>query len=277
MIIWDKIEGSICDLEKLLDVSITIIDREGVLHHEDGHPFFSQTRQSHRKNRICELGFCQKCVDHCRHKMNAKGEKEGHFFVNKCWKGAMEVVVPIIKDGAHLGSFFAGIWRAPKQTEPENAHLLPESAKKEYASLPPMDFAYAEKLGNVLSIFVQGFLSSLDEIKTLNDFQPGNKIRISHFLHKHASSAPGLKDLASELNLSLSRTSHLVKELYGKSFQELLKQERLKRAKTLLLSTDDTVREIAERIGMPDEYHFSKVFKKHAGLPPGKFRKANRK
>jgi two-component system response regulator YesN len=99
---------------------------------------------------------------------------------------------------------------------------------------------------------------------------------IRNYIYKNASTHASLEDLAGELNLSVSRASHLVKELFGSSFQELLLNERINRAKNLLLSTGDSVKEIAVRIGLPDEYYFNRIFKKQTGLPPGKFRRSQK-
>ena len=74
MNIFKKIEGAIQDFETTLGVSVTIIDNNGVLHTEDGHPLFSRSRQSHRKNAVCAHGFDVRCIAHCRYEMNAKGE-----------------------------------------------------------------------------------------------------------------------------------------------------------------------------------------------------------
>ncbi|MFF2479934.1 ABC transporter substrate-binding protein [Paenibacillus sp. NPDC058071] len=43
---------------------------------------------------------------------------------------------------------------------------------------------------------------------------------------------------------------------------------RIEKAKELLLSTDFTLKEIAESVGYMDSYYFSRVFKKHEGVSP---------
>jgi AraC-like DNA-binding protein len=90
---------------------------------------------------------------------------------------------------------------------------------------------------------------------------------------RYRSSEPvRLADLADELHLSESRTSHAVSEMFGIPFQNLLLQQRINGAKTLLLNTDLTVGEIARRVGMRNEYHFNRSFRRAVGLPPGRFR-----
>lgn len=276
MSILSDIENSICDLEDLLGASVTIIDREGVFHDSVGKPLFPVKRQTHQKNRICALGFCNRCIQHCRYEMNAKGAKLGKYFFSYCWKGAMEVVVPIIREDVHMGNFFIGIWRAPERTVPENSSHLPVEALNEYTSLPPFDEAFGRKIGNVASLFVSGIVRGLEEVRLISQSKGDRKGSIRNYLYKNASSAASLDALAKDLNLSASRASHLVKELFGCSFQELLLQERMNRAKNLLLSTSDPVKDIAARVGISDEYHFNRTFKKYAGLPPGKFRRAQR-
>jgi iron complex transport system substrate-binding protein len=124
------------------------------------------------------------------------------------------------------------------------------------------------------SVFVRGLLDELSLFKGWDDVSIGYRGRVARFIHNRAASSPRLADLASELSLSPSRASHVVKELFGASFTDLLTSARMRRARTMLLSTDDTVGEIADKIGISDEYHFNKVFKRHVGVPPGRFRKS---
>lgn len=47
---------------------------------------------------------------------------------------------------------------------------------------------------------------------------------------------------------------------------------RCEAAKNLLRSTDDTLADIAHRLGFGDPYHFSRAFKRGVGMPPGRYR-----
>ncbi len=48
--------------------------------------------------------------------------------------------------------------------------------------------------------------------------------------------------------------------------------QQLAMAAQLLTSSDALVSEVAEQVGIPDEYHFSHLFRKRYGIPPGRFR-----
>ena len=99
------------------------------------------------------------------------------------------------------------------------------------------------------------------------------QILIQEFLRRHAHEAVSLKDLGMELSLSPDRVRHLVRELCGKSFRELLEEERMLRAKALLLGTDRKLADVSESVGYPNEYCFNRAFVRHYGVPPGRFRK----
>jgi len=268
------IEHAIRAAEKLLGIRITIVDRDGVFHSPEGLSLLDHGRQSHRKNPACAHGFStEHCIDHCRYETNARGEEEGAPFVHSCWKGLQEVVVPLIHDHIHFGSLFAGIWRRKGTTRPLAAARLPVAACQAYAALPEFDATQAKALADLLVVFSQGVLGLLDDAVIL-DAQPGSrKAEIRRHIRYHATRRIALADLAQVLHLSPSRTSHVVKDLFGRSFSELLRDERIQRAKCLLRSTDYAVGQIATQVGMPDEFHFNRTFKACVGTPPGRFRR----
>ncbi|MNC74531.1 HTH-type transcriptional activator Btr [compost metagenome] len=52
---------------------------------------------------------------------------------------------------------------------------------------------------------------------------------------------------------------------------------RIGKARELLTRTDLSIEEIAFKSGYVDYYYFNKVFKKHCGMTPAKFRKSEAK
>ncbi|MBN2712175.1 MAG: helix-turn-helix domain-containing protein [Planctomycetes bacterium] len=269
------IETSLAALVTSLGISATIIDRNGIFHTTAGSAILSHYRQSHRKNEICRIGFCQRCIDHCRYEMNAEGVKKGKPFIHTCWKDVSEIVIPLIRDGRHFGSLFAGVWRARKK--PRLLHELPEEFAEAYNRLPAIPQHRIADLTAILSVYARGMLEMLDERSILTLPDESRQQEIIRFVRYNATEGIGLNDLARQLNLSPSRTSHLVKELFGESFSELLTQERIRHAQSLLEGTELMVKEIAASAGFGDPYHFNKVFKKQTGLPPGAYRSECRK
>ena len=63
----------------------------------------------------------------------------------------------------------------------------------------------------------------------------------------------------------------LFKQSTGLAPQAFFQIRRIEEACRLLHCTSKKMDEIAARMGFYDRYHFSRVFKKHKGIPPSKF------
>ena len=66
--------------------------------------------------------------------------------------------------------------------------------------------------------------------------------------------------------------SKLFHDRAGTSPSRYLTDLRMQKAKKLLLDSQLSIREIAERVGYPDPFHFSKSFKNAVGMSPAQFR-----
>lgn len=84
-----------------------------------------------------------------------------------------------------------------------------------------------------------------------------------------------LKSLSFQLGFNSSYLSVLIKKELGLPFQDYLIQERMKKAKLLLLTTDLKVYEVAEQVGFEDMNYFSQRFKQIVGVTPRQFKKGD--
>lgn len=78
---------------------------------------------------------------------------------------------------------------------------------------------------------------------------------------------------AREVNLSWGYYSNLFKKVTGTTFQHYVTQQKIERAKALLLAGYQ-VQEIAEQLGYEHRRYFSEVFKKQTGLTPTEFKES---
>ena len=114
---------------------------------------------------------------------------------------------------------------------------------------------------------VQELISNTGTLNT------GYKQQIQEILEEQLSNNQfSLSFLADKMSLSPGYLSGLFKSLYGKSFQDYLKQIRLDQAKIMLLSTDMKIYEIALRVGFEDPNYFSAAFKKAYHCSPNQYR-----
>ena len=63
------------------------------------------------------------------------------------------------------------------------------------------------------------------------------------------------------------------KAVSGRTPMEDVRLLRIEAAKRLIITTDMPLSAVAQKVGISDEYHLSKMFKKYVALPPGYFRR----
>ncbi len=84
-----------------------------------------------------------------------------------------------------------------------------------------------------------------------------------------------VKRCGSELNMSPHYLSDLLRKETGRSAQEHIYQFLIDRAKTRLLSTEESISEVAYSLGFEYPNHFSKLFKTKTGMSPVEYRNLN--
>lgn len=82
-----------------------------------------------------------------------------------------------------------------------------------------------------------------------------------------------LSEVARKFRLSIGYASSLVKRETGSTYSEYVASKRLKLACQLLADPELSIQEIVQRVGYKDYFHFNKLFKKHFGVTPSKYRK----
>ncbi len=82
--------------------------------------------------------------------------------------------------------------------------------------------------------------------------------------------------LAERIGVSRRLLEKRFQESCGKSPSEMLTYIRVEKAKSLIISTDMKMTDIAIRLGFCDASHFGKVFKKQAGTTPKMFQAQNK-
>ena len=96
------------------------------------------------------------------------------------------------------------------------------------------------------------------------------------YIHENYTEKIQVPYLAKLEGLSNSRYITLFSKETGKTPSEYILELRLQRACDLLLSTDIGIGPIGASSGYKDQYFFSKIFKKHIGVSPQEYRKANK-
>lgn len=95
--------------------------------------------------------------------------------------------------------------------------------------------------------------------------------RAREYIHRHYDQPLTLAEIAGYLRVSPSHLSHVFKEATGSTVIAYLTGVRLAAAHRLLRASLPVSR-VAELVGIPDPYYFSRVFRRAFGYPPSKAR-----
>ena len=108
-----------------------------------------------------------------------------------------------------------------------------------------------------------------------SDFRVGNHSfsELLDHMQAHFAEPLQLRDLAVRYHLSISYCCLLFQRHLSKTFSEHLTDLRMKCASSLLRDGELNIAEVHERAGFSDYYYFIRVFRKHFGITPTRYRK----
>ncbi len=100
-----------------------------------------------------------------------------------------------------------------------------------------------------------------------------NKInKVRNFVRENYGKSIKIKEVAGITGFSVNGFSRFFKQHTGLNFSDYINEVRIEQAIYLLRKTDDTIEGIAYSCGFNTARYFNKVFKRHQGISPGKFR-----
>ena len=92
-------------------------------------------------------------------------------------------------------------------------------------------------------------------------------------LSKETAPQLSIEGLALEVGLNRTKLQYGFKKLYGINIYDFQLQQRMEKAKQLLLTTQKPVKVIAQLSGYSSDSSFVAIFKKISGITPLQFRK----
>jgi len=112
-------------------------------------------------------------------------------------------------------------------------------------------------------------------IFALSDVKHSDLIyKVINFVKKHYMQRITLNDVSDLVGLSPTYFSRIFKSEMNESFVTWLNRYRIEKSKKLLLDGNASLIDIAGLSGYEDQSYFNKVFKKHTGVTPGRFKES---
>lgn len=132
---------------------------------------------------------------------------------------------------------------------------------------------------SIICLYVQVLISKT--IRWIEGKGKGEKLDlvmedILRFVNSEYKEKISLADIAQKYFYNPSYFSRLIKNYFGKSFSDLVRDRRIERATELLVPPDLSMEEIATGVGYADCKQFYKVFKQTYNCTPSVYRSKNR-
>jgi len=100
--------------------------------------------------------------------------------------------------------------------------------------------------------------------------------RVEAYVGENLGSCLRIEAAAAVVGLSASYFSRAFKATFGAPFSNYVIQRRIELAKRLLLTTEETIADIALACGLADQSHLTRLFSRSVGSPPNAWRRSMR-
>lgn len=221
-----------------------------------------------------------------------KLERTKQTYFGVCHGGLGEYVVPIYSEDFLLGSVNAGFFPVnPRKVErricrscAKEPALDPEEAKKLYRScirtpsidpedlLPGLELV-AEYLGQTYQILQRTHAASENTVRYYTSSEDTILSHAMEYIRRNTTNRIAVADLAAFCHCSESYLSRIFKRRTGVNINVYVNKVRVEQAKNSLLLSQDSIAEIATRVGFSDPNYFSRVFTQIIGISPTEFRR----
>lgn len=124
----------------------------------------------------------------------------------------------------------------------------------------------------LLILIRRTFQQSPFSVGTVQRDLPDTVKHVIKYLHTHYRQKIKLEDLTSQFHVNKTTLNEQFKQATGLSLIAYLNKIRMQMAESLLGNTRLPIAGIMERIGINDDAHFLRSFRKHAGCSPSQYR-----
>lgn len=245
-IVYDipKLNRILTDLSVLTDIRISFCDPEGktIINTAPKDDYCSHLQQNKENLKKCRQSDAE-ILNKCKH--SKKVEK------HICFAGLCDLAMPIIKQDAVAGYVLMG------------RICTPDTVK-----IPDVPMFSNRKLESFTDLLPQILFESAIEIK-----QDSLTEKAIKFIDDNIASELSVNVICNHLHISKNCLYGMFHEDCGCTVNEYISKKRLERAKTFLSTTDYTVSEISQLVGINNYTYFCKLFKKKEGISPLEYRK----
>ena len=129
----------------------------------------------------------------------------------------------------------------------------------------------AEEITNLQFHMISDYTARVERLHIGND--PSQLVSaVSNYIQHHLSEPITTEQIAASLYISRTHLSARFHKETGITLSDYILKEKTEEAKRLLRYTDKSLAAISAYLGFSSQSHFSRTFRKYAGITPGEYR-----
>jgi AraC-like DNA-binding protein len=140
-----------------------------------------------------------------------------------------------------------------------------------FISQMPSSLSGIETLPELKIFLGRSFRQALQQISTRDEGKYTFLIEksLDYLRNNYTDPNLSLVTIADLLGISSDHLGRIIKKRTGRSYSAHLNEYRLEQARRLFLSSNLTVKDVAEQVGIPNDQYFYTLFRKKYGVTPG--------
>ncbi len=194
----------------------------------------------------------------------------------RCHAGVSETVVPIYHRGEWIANaifVFLPIRHTPEHAWRKSRLDLgwlsnPETMRKAFLRIRQLSTADITACAEMLHTGITAIYAESDP----HAATCGVEKQLENYINSNYNEKLTLEGIAKALSVSKTKLCS-VTAMHGSTVMTLVNNKRIEEAKRLLRTTDLYVYEVSERVGVPDQNYFSKLFRAYVGETPRDYQK----
>ncbi|UIR57523.1 AraC family transcriptional regulator [Sphingobacterium sp. SRCM116780] len=142
-----------------------------------------------------------------------------------------------------------------------------------------LEHSFSNKDMEIMNFRVLHFVTSLIYYKEINPAVYSQDAVSSsiNFMKSNLSARLSVHELSDQQKMSLSQYLRIFKQKTGQSPIAYFNQLKIQHSCQYLYFTDKSIKEICLKLGIDDQYYFSRLFNKLIGVAPSMYRKMHKK
>ncbi len=268
------------NLYKIFRDFYTLTNMRVVLFGTEGQPLMEYPSSRHN---FCDLlcknpHWASKCEE-CDKKYVERCSREQKTLKYFCHLGLWECIVPIYDDNGIIGYVMFGQVLPQGEATTTKEQFWAQFSEEDFPGItdairkiPAKSKAELDACITVLQALATYMLSNQWVTPQKSEF-----IRhMDKFIEKNLEKNIGVDDICAEFHIRRTRLYSVAKDYLGCPIAEYIRKQKIQHACRLLLETDDSVNQIAYRVGFYDYGHFSRIFRQLKGITATAYRKKHR-